>query len=394
MTILADLEQFLLSAVDAALPNDVTTFVGPWDSAPGVYIHARKLVLEPLGEDPPQGATAHLVTIHGWPTDGSIVDFELPPELGQELLDVEAPPGFLATRGDHYFVDGRTLRFYRPPVAGNPGVRARVQGDPARGYRRRRRCTISLELCAIGAELVDVDAGLEVGLQASLIQLLDLPLLASGLHPNVHIRIQVSLSALQSIERERMPSQDQFRATAALELRGEIELIVASGTPEPVGIIESIEFATAVHGPTNPAAPAQPEPPEPRPLVAQPVTVVMDPADATELANLDPAISTLAELAALDVDAFANQLNNPTTTRTHVQRAKLVLAAFTAGIPQLPPAVDAKTIDELLAMNSSQLGALTGLGTAYAERLQGELLTLAILLTSAASAALTLADFR
>jgi hypothetical protein len=396
VSLLDSLEQFLLGAVDAALPGPVVVSTGPWAQAAGVYIHASKLVLEPLGEDPPEDADANLVTIHEWPSNGSTVNFELPPELGAELLDVEAPPGYLATRGDHYFINDRTICFYRPPAPGDPGVRTRVQGAAARGYRRRRRCSISFELNAIEPDLADVDAWLETAIQASLIRLLDLPVLTSSAHANVQMRVQVTHSSLESIQRELVADISRFRATATFELRGELELIVATGTPEPVGIISSIELAPTISQPSpEPEAESAPPAPAPiRPIMAKPVTMLADISNttATELAELDPPVSTIAELTALDVDAVS--LTDAAAMRTHVKRAKLVLATFASGIPALPPAALTESLDDLLELSLIQLGALTGLGTEYAQHLREDLSTLDILLTDPAKGTLTLTDFR
>ena len=394
---LADLEQFLRVAVDASLPNNVDVSGGPWGQTDGVYVHARSFVPEPLGEDPPEDAAAHLVTVQEWPADGSTVDFALAPGPEDEIIDVEAPLGYLATRGDQYFVEGRTVHFYRPPPAGTPGVRARVQGDAAQGYRRRRRCQLNLELSAIDQDASDVDSWLETCLQTCLVALLRVPLLTAGAHPNVHLRTDVRRSAIVSWERVRVESSNRLRATVVLELRGEFELIVASGTPEPIGVIESIVHSAAVMGSTaSPAPDHGGDPPVPRTIEGKLVTVLNSVSNAAkiELAGLSEPVTTLAELAALDVDAVANELSDPTATHTHVHRAKLVLAVFADGLPLLPAPAEAESLADLLDLSLVLLGALTGLGTAYAADLRDELLTLGILLTGSAMGALALADFR
>ncbi|HLT35999.1 MAG TPA: hypothetical protein VK034_06930, partial [Enhygromyxa sp.] len=131
---LVALENHLIAAVDAALPNEVTTVAGPWLPVAGgaVVVHARALSLAPPGEDPPTDDPAHQLDVVDWPADGDQLDFEIPANLDGELIEVEAPPQVTVARGDAWYLDDRTIRFYRAPALGDPGVRARLRGAAAR----------------------------------------------------------------------------------------------------------------------------------------------------------------------------------------------------------------------------------------------------------------------
>lgn len=405
------LEAHLVTLVDAALSGVTTTVGGPWrPSGNGaVVVHARSLEQDAPGDDPPTDDPAHGLVLVSWPSDGLTLDFEIPSNESGELVEVEAPPGHSVRRGDAWLLDARTLRFYRAPAAGNPGVRARLRGPAAKGFKRRKPCRVELAISAWAASSASADQRLDIALQTSLRALVELP----NLEADVVAGVQVSMRILQprawllGIERSAAASGNLFEASATLQLRGDLELLVASGAPTPVGVIEQVSGAMRVD-----RADGQPRPPEafvvgplaaspsplgPRPIESQPIDLLYQLGAQTkaDFLALSQPVDTLAKLAALDVDAIVGELAGLALTQSKArefeQRARLVLAF--PPLPTLAPAKRSATLSSLLELAPGQLASELGLAPAAADRLLSDLMTLQILLKSTARDTLTLGDF-
>lgn len=395
------LEQLLINAIDPAFPNNVDVNGGPWRDNDGVavQVHARSLRLEPVEDEPAEDGPGHLLTIQDWVASGSSLDFAIPPAVTGEVIEVEAPPGFPARRGDDFFLDDRTIRFYRAPAAGNPGVRARIVGDPAKGYRRQRPCRIEIEIGAFDNDVDDVDDRLETALHVALAELVDLPILAADVvgGANVWMRVARARTSLEWIERTLAPDRPNwFRAAALIVLEGELDLLVAKGAPEPTSIIESIHGSVTENDDTadfivdgQPSAP----PVAPRAIEGEPTSLVrgVSNAAATELAGLTPPVDTIAELAALDFEAVFDDLSDPDMTRADRHKAQMILRF--PSLPSLPAAALVPTLADLLALTLDDFAALIEYELAYAITLRDELLTLDLLLKGSAMSSLTLGEF-
>ena len=410
------LEAQLLPPVDAALPVAVTVVAGPWTPAAdtrALAIHARQLSLPlPSGDDdePPQDDPPHLLSSEDFDSDGTLVNFEL--SSNDELIEVEAPPGVLVNRGDAYFLDGATLRFYQPPAAGSPSVRVRQRGTTIQGWKRRRRCTVTLELHGYAPQRSDADAQLNTALQVVLAELVELPMLAAVQVAGVQVwlRLRRPQAWLQGIERSLLADPSLHLSRATLELRGEFDVLVGKGEPPPVGVIEQIAGSVAIDradgapplpeafdiAGQSPAAPAGPPPVEGEAIT---LLATLGAQAEADFAGLTPPVTTLVELAALDLEAAVPQLQTLSEAKAAEfrQRAKLVLAFGSApllsSLPELPAPALATSLSDLLAQDLPTLSTNLGLGPAYALALRDELLTLTIVLTATALADLTLADF-
>ena len=281
-------------------------------------------------------------------------------------------------------------------------MRARFKGADAKGYRRRRKAKIALELWAVDDVLATADSLLETALHLTLSELLALPILAAGevAGAQVWMRLHQLTSAIDSIERGH--DEAGYFAVARLELRGELDLLVARGSPDPVGVIAEIGGRVTVNAVQRTFTVADPAaaPVAPSPPVIEGASVALinglGPTTANELAALTVPVTTMAELAVLDVDDpdIAADLSSPATVRGHVRRAQLILATFAGGLPAMPPAADAETIADLLTLSLGDLATLVERNMAYAGQLRDELLTLEILLKGSALATVTLGDFR
>ena len=239
---LAAAESHYAAALQAALSPGATILLGPAPSVPAgasVQVLAAQLRLAPPKEDAgdERGAARHF-SVHTWPADGVATSFTLPPgEL--EVAEVEAPPGRVRVRGDDYRVDAGALRFAKPPAA-DLEVRAVLQGAPARGFLERRRGELTLRLRARAS--TGLDALADQTLAAALLASVDLPDLAAAASPGVRARLRRPLASLLTITRLGERVGDVERACVELEflLRGEVELHVAIGVPDPGDRIKSV----------------------------------------------------------------------------------------------------------------------------------------------------------
>ena len=234
-------------ALQAALAPGATILSGPAPTIPAgasVQVLASSLRLAPPGDDNDERGAARHFSVHTWPADGVATSFALPPAPPDApalaVAEVEAPPGHPRVRGDDYRVDADTLRFARPPAAATL-VRAVLLGAAARGFLERRRGELTLRLRARAA--ADLDALADAALAAALLASVDLPDLACAASPGVRARLRRPLASLLAITQqlERIGEVERPCCELELLLRGEVELHVALGVPDPVDRIKSVE---------------------------------------------------------------------------------------------------------------------------------------------------------
>lgn len=237
---LAAVETHFSAALQAALPG-LQVLTGPATVVPigaSLQVVAGRLrFTAALRDTDDERGPSRLFTLHSWPADGLARQFTLPPgEL--EVAEVEAPPGFPRVRGDDYRVTAGKLEFQRPPTL---GVRALLLGAPARGFIERRRCELSLRLCARAP--VDLDALATAALAAALRTCVDLPDLEAAAAAGVRMRLRRPVATLVGVKRRAEPDGQSERARCDIKLllRGEAELTVAVGVPDPVGRIAQVE---------------------------------------------------------------------------------------------------------------------------------------------------------
>jgi hypothetical protein len=238
--VLAAVETHFSAALQAALPG-LSVLTGPAIAVPvgaSLQVHASRLGFTgAIGNTDDERGASRLFTLHSWPADGLVRQFTLP--AGDlEVAEVEAPPGFPRVRGDDYRISAGKLEFQRAPSL---GVRALLLGAPARGFIERRRCELSLRLCA--RDPVDLDALATAALAAALRTCVDLPDLEAAAAAGVRMRLRRPVATLVSVERRAEPDGQSERARCDIELllRGEAELTVAVGVPDPVGRIAQVE---------------------------------------------------------------------------------------------------------------------------------------------------------
>ena len=271
---LRQLEDLVISPIDAIVPGPVDVVRGPFVPAPP-WPPARRVIsvfgrairtVEPSPSRDDDGP-AFLFSENTWPTDGVADTFTLPGGTDGEIFEVESPPGFAVRRGDDYLLDGDTIRFYRAPAAGAPGVIARIQGDPAHGYTRRRPCVMELEIDVYGRNAQQVDTLLGGSTQVALATLTRAPrfTLAAVAGFTVLTRVIEPRSTVVSIERSDVTvgGNQVFVGALRLELEGQLDLLVANGDPTPTSFIESIEGTVEV-------VPANGEAPVPQSIVIDP----------------------------------------------------------------------------------------------------------------------------
>lgn len=249
------LENHLAAPIASALPASVQLITGP--SYPpvdqSVVVHASYLDIEPYPDTTADAAasptteSAYHIELISWPGDGAIADFAIPATHTGALLDVESPPGFPAVPRDDYFLEDRVIRFYRPPEAAPEAVRARLRGDDARGWHRRRRATMTLTIAAWARDNDDSDGHCQLALHIALTQLVALPILKPPALPglSVNTRALPVRTVLHSFERFADPGTGLVCAKATIQTLVELDLVVAHGAPALQGVIEQIAHDVA-----------------------------------------------------------------------------------------------------------------------------------------------------
>lgn len=243
---LAALEAHFAAALQAALAPAVQVVRGPAAAIPAgasVHVLAGRLALVLPTDDLARGRSgARRFVFRTWDSDGLARDFPLPPDA-EELAEVEAPPGRLRARGDDFQRAPEGLRFYRAPAPGSPGVRAMLFGSPTQGFVERRACEAQLVLSARADTVPALDGLVAGALAAALTACVAPPILEDPPAAGVRTRLLRPIAALAGVTR-RAEARGQVelpRADLEFALRGEVELIVALGAPEPTGIIKSVE---------------------------------------------------------------------------------------------------------------------------------------------------------
>lgn|SRR5512140_2035047 len=250
------IENLLAPAVKAILPETVQVLAGPSRGAPAkdqerVEIAGSELAVTANAADPfaPRGP-ASLTAIQRWSADGATADFTLPPSVEGEVLEVECPPGRPARRGEDYVLDGATLRFYRPPAAGEAAVVATVRTGAAAGFQERRPCTAQLELIAWGKDVTRADQLLDQALVAVLARCVDLETLVAEHLGSGAVRMRLLKPALllEGLQRAaiKIGTRRAHQASARLRLHAELELAVVTGAPAPEAKIGRVEYRAAV----------------------------------------------------------------------------------------------------------------------------------------------------
>lgn len=238
---LAAVENYFVAVLRPALLRTAQVSAGPADpKARGatVEVCAERLTLAAASADlgDERGAARYFL-LHTWPGDGKTVVFRLPG--GEfEVAEVEAPPGRPRSRGDDYVVEGGAVRFLRPPAA--DGVRALLLERPARGFLERRRGEVALVLVVRTAS--NLDAVVEVVLASALRACVDLPALEADPPSGARVRLRRPVAALVGLTRgDRAGDPTRTRCDIELLVRGELELTVVAGKPEPEDRIARVD---------------------------------------------------------------------------------------------------------------------------------------------------------
>ncbi|WPB72656.1 hypothetical protein KYC5002_26745 [Archangium violaceum] len=248
---LAAIEHHFLTALDAALADTVYLKTGP-STGPSpsmtelVEVFASRLEPSRLeGDSLTEGREpAFLTQVQRWTADGTTSDFEVPADVWGDVIEVQSPPGQPASRGDDYALEGRRVRFFRPPTG---EVVAILRGGPARGFQAKQLAEVSLSIVVWGGTIERTDELFGEVLAAALAATVGLGHFEAGLPANSGVRLRLlrPVAALTGITRgrEKLGRKQLVCASAKLLLRGELEQTVALGTAEAQGLIEKIEYS-------------------------------------------------------------------------------------------------------------------------------------------------------
>jgi hypothetical protein len=247
-------EAHFLSALGSVLPAGTSLTAGP-SAGPSagavalVEVIASRLSLLPAAGDERAGARnpAFLVLTHSFPSDGAARDFLVPEDVVGDVVEVESPPGRPLKRGDDYLVEGRGIRFYRPPARADVAVLARVRGERRRGYEQVEPCRIDLAVRVWANERGRADDLAAASLAAVLVAAEDLGNVDGGFtsQPAVRLRLLRAAAAMTALARsvDTLEGALFHRADIELILRGDLEQIVTLGEPALEGVIREVRRA-------------------------------------------------------------------------------------------------------------------------------------------------------
>jgi hypothetical protein len=243
---LSVLENFLLTAVSAALPKNTKVIAGisatPLATElPLVNIIANKLqTLSNANNDDNKRTQAFFNQRLTFTGDSEQLNFDLPKENSGDILEVELTTGRLAKPRDDYWQEGQTLHFYQAPTT---AFSVLVKGKPARGYQELSPCTVDLSIDVWSDALNTADNLLSVALAATVAALTELDRieLARLDKAGFSLRLIKPLAELSGLERNPKTTSPLFCSSAQLLLRGELEMTLALGTPAPESIIQTIK---------------------------------------------------------------------------------------------------------------------------------------------------------
>lgn len=246
------IESLFYDALQAGLPPGMPLSAGPsfGPTSPGqplVALEAQTLTLSPPPSDDLTEirSRARFSVQQRWDSNGTQQDFTLPEPVTGELVEVEAPLGHPMRPGDDYLLEGRILRFFRAPAAGTPGVIARLNQGPAQGFVEPRRADVALRVRVWEQRAADADRLMRQVLPLMLTASVEMPAIESWIEPETGVRARLKAPALtlMSLQREALTlEQKWFCVTADFLLRGQLELTVTLGAPQPEGLIEQLVY--------------------------------------------------------------------------------------------------------------------------------------------------------
>jgi len=256
---LSAVETFFRAAIEPALPAGVTLRAGP-SIGPStgvtrlVEVSAERLLPMAFESNDFTAARgpAYVSQIHRFTGDGVTSDFLLPPGVDGTIVEVETPPGRMLRREDAYTIDDRTIRFYKPPAA---EVVVTLRGSRAKGFVEKRFADVQWKLRAFSDTPSDADALHSTAMVAVLAASVDLGHIEGTMPPNSVVRMRLKQPAMAIVETQRtrivVDDEQFFCSNTEFLLRGELELTVAIGVPEPTSLIEHVQGTVHIIRPNH-----------------------------------------------------------------------------------------------------------------------------------------------
>jgi hypothetical protein len=223
----------------------------PADSAPQVALLARRLTrhLPALGDDDSEAREAaffsHSVDLVASPGDPR--RFELPPAAPGVIAEVQSPTGFVLAPGDAFQVEAGALLFNVAPAA---PVRVSFRGERSRGHVERSAAQIDIEI-GVHADSAEATDGLLSRALAAVLgefagrDVVDL----SGTDPadGLSLRLLRPIARLGQVDRDVEATTETLwhQQIASIIVRGELEMTLCLGVPEPASTIRELDIGIA-----------------------------------------------------------------------------------------------------------------------------------------------------
>ena len=246
-------EQIVVNALRAPPSVADAIFGGPAPGPPtstriGVTARdltcAHPLLSEP--DDPPRapGVLSRRSIVSPDSDSGDKRNFALPADALPIVAEVQSPAGTLVVQGDDFVVDGRIVRFFRdnPPAP----IEVVTQGEQAAGYMERAACQVDLDLIVWAADVAIADALSGLSLERALAAFAGRTVVTAiwNAGSGFRVRLLSTRASLAGVSRdvETVAAVGWVRCTTRLRVRGELELMLASGTEDSTGVIREIVY--------------------------------------------------------------------------------------------------------------------------------------------------------
>lgn len=242
---LTKLEDFLMSAIKSSLP-DKTILTGPLPekftfSNPVVTVYVDHLKTSANDAAENKREPAFFTSRQTFQADGKQLDFKLPDDKQDHVLEVEFPVGHLVKQGDDYWLEAGSLHFYRPPAS---DFKVLLRGALAQGYQTSQPCSANICIEAWDPQRANAETWLGIGLAASLaafvgVNRFELTRLEA---PNFSLRLldpELVLLQLNTVDKATDNGMI-YGCRAALQLKAELEASLALGLPQPEGLISDV----------------------------------------------------------------------------------------------------------------------------------------------------------
>ncbi len=248
----AALETALAEAIAEHQPDDVNVIRGPTrppNSTSKSFVGVSLSRIETLtaqssadsakGRHEPVYATTRLIF-----KDPQQASITLPDDKHEDVFELQSPPGKWLRRGDDFYIEERTIHFYRAPQA---AVVVLLRGKETGGYRERAPAELFLTMTSWGEGIEQSDAMNATAIRAALLTLSQLDVTETDMGSGFFARLENIRASLRNVTRsvEEIEQKQWFRAIVVVSICGDIVFELVRDESHAKGRIKEIVIKSA-----------------------------------------------------------------------------------------------------------------------------------------------------